>query len=84
MQRKLSFTTRWQYDSWGRIRKIVYPDGEEVTCHYDRGVAYRTKSYLKTKTQKTTLNTEQAMCNDIKQRTRLHHQHRNWERNYRD
>jgi len=29
------FVTEWEYDSWNRIRKITYPDTEEVTYNYD-------------------------------------------------
>src|SRR5699024_4413806 len=29
------FKTKWDYDAWGRIEKITYPDEEEVTYHYD-------------------------------------------------
>src|SRR5690554_1842629 len=29
------FETEWEYDSWGRIKKITYPDKEEVTYYYD-------------------------------------------------
>ena len=32
-----SFATRWQYDSWNRIRSINYPDGEVVEYDYDNG-----------------------------------------------
>ena len=30
------FFTKWQYDSWNRIQKITYPDGEEVSYHYNQ------------------------------------------------
>src|SRR5699024_62408 len=29
------FETKWEYDSWGRIKKNTYPDKEEVTYYYD-------------------------------------------------
>lgn len=32
-----SFTTQFSYDSWGRIRQINYPDGEEVYYKYNLG-----------------------------------------------
>lgn len=34
-----TFTLRseWEYDSWGRVRRIVYPDGENVIYSYDLG-----------------------------------------------
>jgi|GEM_PF-3504542 len=32
-----SFATRWEYDSWNRIRTIQYPDGELVAYDYDNG-----------------------------------------------
>jgi RHS repeat-associated protein len=31
----ISFETRWEYDSWNRVKLITYPDGEEVTYHYN-------------------------------------------------
>ena len=30
-----SFTMEYEYDSWGRILKMTYPDGEEVSYDYD-------------------------------------------------
>jgi RHS repeat-associated protein len=30
-----SFTTRFTYDAMGRLQTLTYPDGEEVTNHYD-------------------------------------------------
>jgi RHS repeat-associated protein len=32
-----TLTTLWTYDSWSRIRDIIYPDKEIVTYHYDEG-----------------------------------------------
>ena len=32
-----TLTTQWQYDSWGRIQYIIYPDGEQVNYGYDFG-----------------------------------------------
>ena len=32
-----TFDTYFTYDSWGRIRDITYPDGENVTYSYDFG-----------------------------------------------
>ncbi|WP_305039221.1 SpvB/TcaC N-terminal domain-containing protein [Flavobacterium sp. SM15] len=32
-----TFTTYFGYDTWGRIRKLVYPDGEIVQYEYDNG-----------------------------------------------
>lgn len=31
------FTTQFEYDTWGRIRTLVYPDGEKVKHTYDNG-----------------------------------------------
>ncbi|MAN26468.1 SpvB/TcaC N-terminal domain-containing protein [Mesonia sp.] len=31
------FYTAWEYDSWNRVQKITYPDGEEVSYHYNLG-----------------------------------------------
>ncbi len=33
----MTLETWWEYDSWGRVHKIVYPDLEEVNYHYDLG-----------------------------------------------
>lgn len=32
-----TFTTGFEYDSWNRIQKIIYPDGENVEYAYDLG-----------------------------------------------
>ena len=32
-----TFRMSYEYDSWNRIRRMFYPDGEEVAYHYDRG-----------------------------------------------
>lgn len=31
------FQTKWEYDTWNRMKKITYPDEEEVTYFYNRG-----------------------------------------------
>ncbi|SMC46161.1 RHS repeat-associated core domain-containing protein [Moheibacter sediminis] len=31
------FQTKWEYDTWNRVKKIIYPDEEEVTYFYNRG-----------------------------------------------
>ena len=33
----LTLTTRWAYDSWGRVTNITYPDREKVGYKYDSG-----------------------------------------------
>ncbi|KPE49122.1 hypothetical protein AOB46_21770, partial [Chryseobacterium indologenes] len=33
----MNFTTGYEYDSWNRIQKIFYPDGENVVYDYDLG-----------------------------------------------
>ena len=33
----VSLETRWQYDSWGRVQSITYPDRENVSYKYDFG-----------------------------------------------
>lgn len=35
--RPLTLNTSWEYDSWGRVRTIIYPDGEKVVYTYDDG-----------------------------------------------
>src|SRR5690554_493667 len=30
------FKTQWNYDSWGRVRSITYPDEEQVSYSYDQ------------------------------------------------
>ncbi|HBG69166.1 MAG: hypothetical protein A2W93_07790 [Bacteroidetes bacterium GWF2_43_63] len=32
-----TFETNWEYDSWNRMKRTDYPDGERVTYHYDNG-----------------------------------------------
>ena len=32
----MSFETRWEYDSWNRVNKIVYPDADTVFYTYDQ------------------------------------------------
>ena len=31
------FETEYEYESWGRLKKMIYPDDEEVTYDYDLG-----------------------------------------------
>ncbi|MBL6445373.1 hypothetical protein JMN32_03585 [Fulvivirga sp. 29W222] len=32
-----TFVTEWAYDTWNRLESMIYPDGEEVTFHYNVG-----------------------------------------------
>ncbi len=32
-----AFKTYWEYDSWNRIQKLIYPDGEELSYSYNSG-----------------------------------------------
>jgi RHS repeat-associated protein len=32
-----TFETQWEYDTWNRLKKLTYPDGEEVFYAYNRG-----------------------------------------------
>ncbi|MGC3979157.1 MAG: RHS repeat-associated core domain-containing protein [Paludibacteraceae bacterium] len=32
-----TYTAKWEYDSWNRVQKMTYPDGEEVNYAYDLG-----------------------------------------------
>ncbi len=32
-----TFETEWEYDTWNRLKKMVYPDGEKVTYSYNLG-----------------------------------------------
>lgn len=32
-----TYVSEQQYDTWNRIKKMIYPDGETVTYHYNRG-----------------------------------------------
>ncbi len=32
-----TFTTEWEYDSWNRVKQIIYPDNETVTYSYNLG-----------------------------------------------
>lgn len=31
------YTTEYTYDTWNRLQKLIYPDREELTYHYDSG-----------------------------------------------
>jgi hypothetical protein len=37
MEQAVKIETNFEYDSWGRMQKIIYPDGEEVKYEYDYG-----------------------------------------------
>ncbi|GAA2604996.1 hypothetical protein GCM10010436_02740 [Paractinoplanes durhamensis] len=32
-----TYTTKYQYDTWNRVQRMTYPDGEVLTYHYDSG-----------------------------------------------
>ncbi len=32
-----TFETQWEYDTWNRLKKMTYPDGEELTYEYNTG-----------------------------------------------
>src|SRR5690554_1697587 len=32
-----TLTTEWEYDSWNRVKQIIYPDNEKVTYSYNLG-----------------------------------------------
>ena len=32
-----SFTSKWTYDNFGRVREMIYPDGEVLTYGYGKG-----------------------------------------------
>ncbi len=32
-----TFETEWEYDTWNRLKKMTYPDGEELTYEYNKG-----------------------------------------------
>ena len=33
----ISFTTEYQFDTWNRVLRLTYPDGEVLSYHYDSG-----------------------------------------------
>ena len=33
----LTLKTKWEYDSWNRVKQITYPDGEQLDYHYNLG-----------------------------------------------
>jgi len=39
-----TFTTQWEYDTWNRLTKMVYPDGEELSYTYNTGGLLRSMS----------------------------------------
>lgn len=36
-EKTYTFTMKYEYDSWNRIRSMIYPDGETVSYDYDQG-----------------------------------------------
>ncbi|MFH4967517.1 SpvB/TcaC N-terminal domain-containing protein [Gaetbulibacter sp. M240] len=36
-KRPLTYETHWEYDTWGRVLKMTYPDKEQVTYSYNLG-----------------------------------------------
>ncbi|WP_146131014.1 RHS repeat-associated core domain-containing protein [Marinilabilia salmonicolor] len=32
-----TFETKWEYDTWNRLKHMTYPDGEELTYNYNSG-----------------------------------------------
>jgi RHS repeat-associated protein len=32
-----TFETKWEYDTWNRLKHMTYPDGEELTYNYNAG-----------------------------------------------
>lgn len=34
---KITLETKWEYDTWNRLTKLTYPDGEELTYNYNLG-----------------------------------------------
>ena len=70
-QRTLTLTTRWGYDRWGRVDSIVYPDGERVEYHYDRGGLLHDIQGYKVGTVGNTTYIREILYNRFGQRTSI-------------
>ncbi|MDH5681922.1 MAG: hypothetical protein OEZ36_10055, partial [Spirochaetota bacterium] len=42
-----TYTTEYEFDSWGRLQKLIYPDGEVLTYQYDSGGLLSSASSMK-------------------------------------
>jgi RHS repeat-associated protein len=42
-----TYVSEQEYDSWNRLKRMVYPDGEEIMYHYNRGGALHSMDGLK-------------------------------------
>ena len=47
----LSFTTEWTYDTWNRVKEMIYPDQEKITYGYDLGGKLNSLTGLKSGTE---------------------------------
>jgi RHS repeat-associated protein len=60
--------TKWDYDSWGRIKNILYPDIEKVTYSYDLGG--NLKSVIGSKNGQITKYVDSISYDEYEQRIR--------------
>ncbi|NMA73163.1 MAG: hypothetical protein GX963_03180, partial [Bacteroidales bacterium] len=42
-----TFVTKWQYDTWNRLKEMIYPDGEVLTYSYDKAGMLKSVSGIK-------------------------------------
>ena len=70
-QTPLTFTlrTQWEYDSWGRVLKILYPDGENVEYTYDFGGALKSVTGYKPDIGSENYYIKQILYDQFGQRT---------------
>ena len=48
-----SLRTKWTYDSWNRVKTIIYPDNEIVTYNYNLGGSLKYIEGIKGQSQAT-------------------------------
>jgi RHS repeat-associated protein len=64
-----TFSTGFQYDSFGRLLKLIYPDGEKLSYQYDAGG--RVRYVTGTKNGQATLYIKDIQYDEFGKRTRL-------------
>jgi len=64
-----TFTTKYVFDSFGRMLSMVYPDGETLTYGYDKGG--RVNKVTGTKSNQTTTYVKDILYDEFGQRTEL-------------
>lgn len=67
------FLTEWKYDSWNRIKEIIYPDREKVTYRYNTGgMVYKLENDIPAITTPQNI-IDNIMYNDYGERVSITH-----------